>query len=139
MANTTERFWAKVDRNGPNGCWLWTAGRTASGGYGQFYASPDARTVRAHRFAYELFVGSVPDGMVLDHLCRVHECVNPAHLELVTRKENCRRGIKGVLTTHCPQGHPYDAANTYSRPATPTWRACKECRRESVRRNRRAV
>lgn len=73
-----------------SGCWLWT-GQTHMG-YGYFW---DGRTMaRAHRWAYKRFVGDVPEGLVLDHKCRVRSCVNPDHLEPVTNQENGRRGIK---------------------------------------------
>lgn len=77
----------------PNsGCWLWTASLTGAG-YGQI-SDPDRRShpLLAHRVSYALHVGPVPDGMDLDHLCRVPSCINPRHLEPVTRSENLRRG-----------------------------------------------
>jgi hypothetical protein len=87
------RFWAKVDARGP--CWLWTAGQT-SNGYGRFgLTSRDKRL--AHRFAWELLIGQVPEGLQLDHLCRVRLCVNPDHLEPVTPQENWAR-------SHTPVG-----------------------------------
>lgn len=84
---TERRFFAKVDATGP--CWLWL-GSLNNAGYGKL-------TVRrvnlyAHRFAHECLVGPVPEGLELDHLCRVRRCVNPDHLEPVTRSENVRRG-----------------------------------------------
>lgn len=83
-ATLMERFWAKVERD-PSGCWLWTAS-LADGGYGHF------GRWKAHRYAYETLVEPVPHGLDLDHLCRVRHCVNPSHLEPVTRAENLRRG-----------------------------------------------
>lgn len=80
-ATTAERFWAKVDKSGPSGCWFWTASKTQSG-YGMFHGKG------AHRYAYELLVGPVPTGFQLDHLCRVKHCVNPDHLEPVTPRKN---------------------------------------------------
>ena len=80
-ATPEERFWAKVDKT--DDCWLWTANRT-NAGYGHFWL--DRRMVLAHRFAYELLIGPIPDGLTLDHLCRVRACVNPAHLEAVTNR-----------------------------------------------------
>lgn len=76
-----------------NGCWLWT-GATSPQGYGRFNAGlrEDARNVLAHRWSYEHHVGPIPDGLDLDHLCRVRHCVNPEHLEPVTRQENVQRG-----------------------------------------------
>lgn len=120
-----ERFWSLVDKT--DECWLWT-GRTDSGGYGQ--TSWNGQSKRAHRVAYELSVGPIPEDRQLDHLCRNPPCVNPDHLEPVTHQENMRRGLHGELTTHCPAGHPYDDdANTY-RPAGTAQRRCRACLRE---------
>lgn len=109
-----DRFWKNVDRNGPNGCWLWTAGLIASG-YGQFWDGE--RKVVAHRHSFEMLRGAIPPGLTLDHLCRVRRCVNPDHLEPVTRGENVLRGVgltaKNAAKTHCAQGHPFDEANTF--------------------------
>lgn len=124
-----ERFFEKVDLNGPDGCWLWTAG-TSSDGYGGFMSST-GRVVRAHRWAYEHLVGSIPEGLDLDHLCRVRRCVNPAHLEPVTRLENTLRGLGHGSEMHCPHGHPYDDENTYVYAGR---RACRTCRIEHRRR-----
>jgi hypothetical protein len=84
----TARFWSKVDRTGD--CWKWTAGLTGSG-YGRFRW--DGGEVAAHRFAYELLVGAIPDGLQIDHLCRNRACVNPAHMEPITQRENILRGV----------------------------------------------
>lgn len=89
--NAEERFWAKVDRRDGGDCWPWL-GTTTSTGYGLFGVPREDRTVGAHRYAYELVVGPIPTGLELDHLCRVRNCVNPAHLEPVTHAENLRRG-----------------------------------------------
>ena len=86
-ANAFERFDVKVVQT--DTCWLWI-GATYDQGYGMFNAEP-GRNVRAHRFAYERWVGPIPDGMTLDHTCEVKACVNPAHLEPVTVEENRRR------------------------------------------------
>ena len=86
----SERFWSKVDKNGPGGCWLWTASLN-NRGYGRFGPTGQRKLVRAHRWAYEAVVGPIPDGLVIDHLCGVKRCVNPAHLEPVTNFENLRR------------------------------------------------
>lgn len=92
-----ERFWVKVDKAGPwslwhrapGQCWVWTAATTE--GYGRFHLT--GRTlVLAHRFSYETTVGPVPDGLDLDHVCRRRICINPAHLEPVTRQINLLRG-----------------------------------------------
>lgn len=85
-----DRFWPFVQRDSSTGCWLWT-GRLAGAGYGTLSAR--SRKLYAHRFAYTLLVGEIPPGAVLDHLCRVKTCVNPAHLEPVTERENTRRAF----------------------------------------------
>lgn len=122
------RFWTKVNRSGPwpllrhlsGRCWMWTASLRADG-YGQFRIGgrADGRTVRAHRVAYELLIGPIPEGLVIDHLCRNRACVNPDHLEPVTHKVNVLRGegvsAKAARATSCPYGHAYDKANTYWR------------------------
>lgn len=124
------RFWEKVRAlpvADPNACWLWTASRYL-GGYGQLWV--DGRLVPAHRFAYELLTGPIPEGLQLDHLCRVPACVNPDHLEPVTQRENILRGeapsAKHAIKTHCPHGHPFSPENTYVRPSG---RACRACGR----------
>jgi len=101
------RFWSKVNRTGE--CWLWAAACDPNG-YGRFMLNIK-RTCLAHRFAFEQINGPIPDGLVLDHLCRNPPCVNPAHLEAVTQQQNSVRG-SWRLRTHCPHGHPYDDRNT---------------------------
>ena len=137
-----DRFYAKVVA-GPNGCHIWTAS-LGSGGYGQFRSVEGGRirTRRAHRWAYELHRGPVPEGLDLDHLCRVRRCVNPWHLEAVTRGENVRRGAsEGTYgsyqksRTECPYGHAFDEENTYRHPVSGR-RACRTCKREDTRRRR---
>ena len=129
------RFWAKVDKL-DNGCWVWMASRYTDG-YGKF-ALTHAKSVRAHRFAYELEVGPIPEGLVIDHLCRVPLCVNPSHLEPVTNLENIRRGAR-ANQTHCKNGHEFTPENTYRPPATPNTRQCRECARAATRRWRGRV
>lgn len=131
-----ERFFWRVDKTDPNGCWLWTGSREPKG-YGRFWLN--GQQFKAHRAAYELLVGPIPEGLVLDHLCRVRVCVNPAHLEPVTNRENILRGEGRTAVqarrTHCPKGHPYDEANTIvrQRHGRPT-RQCRACARDRVRR-----
>ncbi len=110
--STVEGFWTKVDRSGE--CWEWRGGKDRSG-YGRLRFG--GRLIQAHRLAYELSVGPIPSSLELDHLCRNRGCVNPHHLEPVTRRENVMRGV-GVgafhaRATECPQGHAYSTENTY--------------------------
>lgn len=140
------RFWTKVDLHGAlpehrpdlGHCWLWKASTTF--GYGQFAPRNKMRPLRAHRFAYELLVGPIPEGLELDHLCRVRHCVNPAHLEPVTHRENCLRGVGrsaiNAVKTECANGHLYDAENTYIDRAGS--RHCRACRRITDRLRRPA-
>ena len=128
-----QRFWPKVEFT--ETCWLWTAGR--AGTYGGFFVGEgEKRRTYAHRWAYEFCVGPIPEGLQLDHLCRVRLCVNPDHLEPVTRRENVIRGAAPAQAayrqkrkTHCPKGHPYDEANTYEWARRPGQRYCVECNR----------
>lgn len=124
-----ERFWAKVRKS--DGCWVWL-GEISHNGYGRFSLT-HRKHVQAHRFAYERSVGPIPVGLVIDHLCRTRNCVNPVHLTTVTIGENVRRGIGPAVAgarmrakTHCPSGHPYDAENTRLYQGR---RYCRACRR----------
>lgn len=122
--DVTTRFWAKVDKRAPEGCWLWAA--STANGYGQFVINK--RHFCAHRVAYMLLVGPIPDGLQLDHLCRIPLCVNPSHLEPVTQKENTLRGLRGRMVTHCPVGHIYDDVNTYVHKGRRNCRTCGRIR-----------
>lgn len=101
------RFWSLVDKSDPSGCWLWT-GRKDNHGYGNVSGGLH-RTLKAHRLAYVYVVGPIPEGLTIDHLCRVRACVNPAHLEPVTAIENSRRAATFLAyqRTQCRLGHPW--------------------------------
>ena len=136
-----ERFWDKVDKHGPvpkkcpelGRCWTWR-GAMSSNGYGSFWM--DGRGEAAHRASWFLIHGEFPPtGMDLDHLCRKRGCVNPAHLEVVTRSVNLRRGVgpsRNLQKTHCPLGHAYYGDNlvVYASGS----RACRECNKLAVKR-----
>lgn len=130
-AERERRFWARVDRNGPNGCWLWI-GRLDTKGYG-LWDPRWRRPKSAHITAYEWTRGPVPAGLELDHLCRVPACVNPDHLEPVTKLVNIRRGVSpsaiNARKTHCRRGHPFDRANTipYVDSKGREHRRCRNC------------
>lgn len=123
-------LWGMVDKNGPKGCWLWLG--FLKRGYG--VVRRDGRKWAAHRFFYELLVGPIPDGLVIDHLCRVRNCVNPQHLEPVTNAENLARGegpnAKALRDNTCIRGHEFTPENTYYRPSRPRVRICKSCQRD---------
>jgi hypothetical protein len=130
-----ERIASRVSVELPDGCWWWQ-GSTTPAGYG--YLEFEGRRQGVHRWVYELCVGPIPRGMVVDHLCDNPRCVRPDHLEAKTQRANVLRGAslsaQRALRTHCPAGHPYDEANTYE------WRGhrrCRTCHRENVRRSTR--
>lgn len=130
-----DRFEAKVSPEPNSGCHIWTA--QLLGGYGQFWFN--GRMMPAHRYAYEATVGPIPEGLQIDHLCRVRCCVNPAHLEPVTQLENIRRGTVGAVNrarhlakTHCKRGHPLEGSNLYPQPSGS--RQCRICHIAAVRR-----
>jgi hypothetical protein len=112
-----QRYWDKISPEPTTGCWLWTA--FDQEGYGRFGWRGSVKL--AHRVAYEELVGPVPDGLQLDHLCRVRQCCNPLHLEAVPQHVNRERGnyrlggekagaMKRAIT-HCPRGHEYAGDN----------------------------
>jgi len=128
-----DRFVAKYTVE-DSGCWIWHAG-TSRGGYGKFWDPRRYGHMAAHRFSYETAVGPIPDGLQIDHLCRVRACVNPDHLEPVTQRENILRG--DTLATakfyqkRCIHGHRFNTQNTYTRPNGT--RGCRPCRAKRQR------
>lgn len=110
---------------GPDGCRLWTGYLTD--GYGRVRIG-GGRFTGAHQVAWTLANGPVPDGLVLDHLCRRRHCIEPSHLEPVTNRENWARGMAPSVTnatrTACQSGHPFDDANTYHHGGRRQCRAC---------------
>ena len=122
-APTLDRFESKYVVDALSGCWLWSAGLNTYG-YAQFSADGE---VYGHRWSYKRFVGPIPDGLQVDHLCRTRSCVNPAHLEVVTVKENVRRGDCFNHSGLCPScGSPYD--RHYTKPSGGIHRSCSGCR-----------
>ena len=157
----TVRFWSRVDKDGPTPaqrpelgpCWIWR-GPTTSDGYGRVWTGSRTdstiRRDRAHRVAYALLGGEIPEGLTLDHLCHNatsctlgdkcphRRCCNPFHVELATNRVNILRGnghgACNARKTHCPKGHPYSGVNLYVRPQGE--RMCRECYRDRKRRSR---
>ena len=144
MPTVEERFWAKVDKDGPSPqhkpelgpCWLWTAGK-AERGYGRIAVA--GRVKKAHRLALELTRGPIQDGLDVDHLCSNSSCVNPSHLEPVPHAVNVARGRlaetnarRGAERTHCKRGHLFDETNT-SRNSANGRRFCRTCNNDAQR------
>ena len=143
-----DRFMRHVYADPNTGCWLWGGANDGDSGYGRFRGS-EIGEKQAHRASYRLFKGEIPDGYEIDHkVCNFPPCVNPAHLEAVTRKVNMQRSSKIGLTfggpangrrqqakTHCPHGHSYEDAIIRKEG----WRKCRTCfyAKEKARRIRR--
>lgn len=128
-----ERMGRKI-RVADSGCWIWT-GAPDTDGYGRIQIG--GKSERAHRVTWALLNGYPPPGLELDHVCRVRACVNPAHLELVTRRENLLRGIgwgaRNAAKTGCPRGHPYNRIGSNG------GRRCSQCDNESQHRYRARI
>lgn len=154
LAPIADRFWPKVDKSGPvpdrrpdlGPCWLWTAYRDDRG-YGKVSRGGRRGGMEsAHRVAYRLVIGEIPEGLELDHLCVVPACVNPAHLEPVPHIVNSRRSSAGAVNsarlkaqTECHRGHPFDEANTQiQRNGARRCRRCSADRQAARRAQRRA-
>lgn len=132
------RFWKRVDKSGD--CWLWMGSHYPSG-YGVARDILTGKQGYAHRVAFKLLVGDIPKELQIDHLCRVRNCVNPTHMELVTPKVNTLRGNSmsaiHAVKTHCPAGHLYDEINTYL--DSDGSRHCRMCGMLNARRYRKAA
>lgn len=134
------KFDACVFPEALSGCWLW-AGAWDNKGYGIF--SSQGKSLRAHRVSYEQHKGPIPEGLQIDHLCRVHCCVNPDHLEAVTPKENTLRGFGHTAVnakkTHCPKGHPYAGENLALYGHARCCKICLHAREKRFRQKRKAA
>ena len=126
MRSWQERFWSKVQKT--DGCWIWLASHNGLG-CGKFFKIAHEVPLYAHRVSYEIANGVIPASMDLDHLCRNPFCVNPDHLEMVTHRENMRRG-KAATKMSCKRGHDWsDPKNVHIRKKTGI-RWCAACHRE---------
>lgn len=139
-ATEVERFWAKVDRKGPNDCWEWTRAKLPKG-YGQ--CGWRGKTMQAHRLAYMLSnPQDIPDGLLVLHTCDNPPCCNPQHLRLGTAQDNSAdmvnksRQYRPARQTHCHLGHEYSEENTlwvWQRGRTYLSRRCKICQSDKYR------
>lgn len=130
MKSLRDRLYEKVDFDQIGaGCWIWTGG-TNGKGYGYIRESGSgSRMSPAYRVMYEMHIGPIPDDLCLDHLCCTPRCVNPSHLEPVTKGENSRRGK--ALIRYCAKGHEFTPENT-GRDGSK--RYCRECHKAHYRR-----
>jgi hypothetical protein len=135
---TEELFWAKADKSGD--CWIWTA---AVGKDGYAKAAIEGKVMHASRAAYQFAIGPIPEGLVIDHLCSNTLCVNPAHLEAVTQRENVLRSrnfaAKQARQTECIHGHPFTPENTYVHRGHRYCRTCRNHRWMEMYRRRKAL
>lgn len=131
------KFLTKVKYNSENGCIEWIGAKNKQTGYGILMSG--GRNVHPHRVAYEIFIGKIPPGLVIDHLCRNHICVNPWHLEPVTSGENVLRGIspvaKNARKVKCVQGHSLSGENLKFKYG---WRICVTCQRSMNKQHMRS-
>jgi len=131
MLNISDRFERKYMPVPESGCWVWTGAVMTKDGYGRFWDGDKVRN--AHRVSYEMVNGPIPEGSDIDHLCRVRCCVNPSHLEAVSRQINLLRGVGFPAIhnqrTYCPQGHPYEGLNNINeKDRGYIKRRCRICR-----------
>lgn len=135
-----ERVLEKVVRHEGDRCWGWSSTVTTKG-YAMIWDPDRANNRPAHRLMYEHFIGPVPEGLQLDHLCRNRSCVNPYHLEPVTARENVLRGTGptaiNAARTQCKNGHEFTPENTYLRRSG--GRSCIECGRIKSRAYQRRI
>jgi hypothetical protein len=124
--NEHDAFWNKVMPEPNTGCWLWT-GFCDEDGYGQFHTR--GKNWKPHRWSYTHFVGPIPEGLEIDHRCRVHCCVNPEHLDAATvlvNRSRIRHGNGRGLQETCKRGHPMVPENTYYKRGRNA-RQCRTC------------
>lgn len=133
---TEERFWDNIELIPFHSCWEWTG--TKANGYGIICSHKNNKY--AHRISYEIHYGEIPEGLVIDHICRNRTCVNPKHIRAVTQRINATENTTGGITetnknkTHCKWGHEFSLENTiFSFRETRKGRTCRECTRISCK------
>jgi hypothetical protein len=137
----------RVRFDSKSGCWNWMKSLDRRG-YAKFWITDlegNRRCAQVHRVAYEIFRGKIPEGLVIDHLCRNPRCINPWHMEAVTTSTNLRRGetvvAKCLAKVECPRGHPLSGDNLYAYVTKKgiRHRQCLRCRRTYQERRKRAT
>lgn len=137
-AKSVERFWSKVNKAAPKECWEWNA--CLERGYGTFHLN--GKNHKAHRVSLLIHRQTIPDGMVVDHVCRNRACVNPSHLRVVTKTQNTLENNDNYAAvnarkTECVKGHPFNKENTRVRYWNKRpFRECIECQRAHIRASR---
>lgn len=136
-----ERFERQYIPEPNSGCWLWIGVSNSQKGklrYG--YIGHKNKKLSAHRYSYERFIDIIPEGLVLDHLCKITLCVNPNHLEAVTQKTNILRGETGKykrpIKSHCLHGHEFTKENSYINKNTKRCRKCANLSRQKLNQKR---
>lgn len=137
-----ERIESKIIPEPNSGCWIWL-GAVNCWGYGQLNMRGRGTSL-VHRILYEQKYGPIPAGLECDHLCRVRCCVNPDHIEPVTKRVNMERGnspsMRQARQTHCKNGHPFDQENTLLyRTKWGFGRKCKICHAQYLIDNRERI